>query len=58
VDCLLELADGESLAALVAASVRSAVPPPVIRGIFVEAYPQVLAQLGATSTAVVEPAVE
>jgi len=50
VECLLDLACGESLADLVAVSVRSAVPPHILRGVFGEAFPQVLTQLDLPGT--------
>lgn len=45
VDCLLDLAEGESLAELVRVSKDAVVPPKTLRQAFRDAFPQVVAQL-------------
>lgn len=45
VDCLLDLADGESLADLVRASKNAVVAPDTLRQVFTQAFPQVIEQL-------------
>ena len=45
VDCLLDLANGESLATLVQASKDAVVPPQTLRQVFCESFPLVVAQL-------------
>ncbi len=44
-ECLIDLAAGDSLAELTAASVRALVPPSALRAVLVAAKPEVLAQL-------------
>ena len=45
VDCLLDLAEGESLAELVQISKDAVVPPKTLRQVFRESFPLVVAQL-------------
>ena len=49
VSCLLELADGESLAELVRSSQSVPVPPDVLRDVFTQALPMVEDQLRAAN---------
>lgn len=46
-ECLIEVAQGDSLAVLTATSVRAALPPSMLREVFASAKPEVLSQLSA-----------